>query len=89
MKYRIIESIYHNECGKEKNKHYYIQRQKTFLGIKYWSDVKHRECGWGDCHDLTTEFKSHTDAYDFVETVLCPQKKKNGWTDTVVNHFDC
>lgn len=89
MKYRIMESIYYDEYGKEKRKHYYIQKQKSFLLIKYWSDVKHRECGWGDCHNVTTQFKSHTDAYDFIKTVLCPQKKKDGWEDRAINYIDC
>jgi hypothetical protein len=89
MKYRIMESIYYDQYGKQKRKHYYIQKQKSFLWIKYWSDVKHREFEWGDCDDVTTQFKSHTDAYDFVKTVLCPQKKNDGWTDTVINEINC
>jgi hypothetical protein len=84
-----MESIYYDEYGKEKRKHYYIQKQKSFLWIKYWSDVTHETCGMGGCYDITTLFNSHTDAYDFVKIVLCPQKKKNGWADTVINHFDC
>lgn len=88
MKFRIIESIYYNEYGKEKSKYYYIQEQKSFLWIKYWSDITHRENYIGDCYNVTTQFKSHSDAYDFVKDVLCVQNKRNDWKNTVINHID-
>jgi hypothetical protein len=84
-----MESIYYDEYGKEQDKHYYIQKRKSFLGIKYWSDIKHEVCGYGDCYNITTQFKSQTDAYNFVNTVLCPQKKKNSWENTIVNEIEC
>jgi hypothetical protein len=83
--YRIIESIFNDEYGKEQSKHYFVQKRKSFLGIKYWSDIKHEVCGYGDCYNITTQFKCPADAYEFVTTVLCNQDKRNTWKNTIVN----
>ena len=80
-KYRIIESIFNDEYGKEKSKHYFVQKRKSFLGIKYWSNVTDN----GVDYNITTQFKCHTDAYEFVKTVLCNQEKRNTWKNTIVN----
>jgi hypothetical protein len=89
MKYRIMESIYYDGYGKEKDKHYYIQKRKSFLGMKYWSDIKHeiRDGVW--IVEVNTQFKSYEDAYEFVKIVLCPQKKTNSWENKIVNEIEC
>jgi len=89
MKYRIIESIYNNEYGEEAHKIYHIEIQKSFLGIKYWSSIKHTECGWGDSYKRTTEFKTHSDAHDFILNVHCGNSNRDGWKHKIVSEFNC
>ncbi len=89
MKYRIIESIYNNEYGEEAHKVYHIETQKSFLGIKYWSSVKHTECGWGDSYKKTTEFKTHSEAHDFILNVHCGNQNRDGWKHKIVSEFNC
>lgn len=88
-KYRIIEGIYRDEYGNESHKVYYIKIKKKFLGISYWKYQTHLECGYGDCYDVNTEFKSHSDAYDFIQKNLCGKDFKDGWKYKVINEFDC
>ena len=89
MKYRIMESIYYDGYSKEKDKHYYIQKRKSFLGIKYWRDIKHeiRDGIW--IVEVNTQFKSYEDAYEFIKTVLSPKKKRNGSSKMIVNEIEC
>jgi hypothetical protein len=89
MKYRIVEGIYNNEYGEEKHKIFYIEIQRSFLGIKYWSSVKHKECGWGDVYNTRTEFKTHSEAHDFILNVHCGNENRDGWKYKVVSQFDC
>ena len=88
-KYRIIEGIYKDEYGKEQRKVYYIQKRKSFLGIKWWRYQKHLECGWGDCYDVNTEFKTYEDANKFIQTHLCGRDFKEGWKYKIVSEFNC
>ena len=89
MKYRIIESAYYDEYGKQKSKYYYIQKQKQFLGIKYWGYHTHTECGYGDCYDVNTEFKTYEDANKFIQTHLCGRDFKEGWKYYIMREVDC
>lgn len=89
MKHRIIESVYVDEYGKEHNKHYYIQTQTQFLWFTYWKTLKHRECGWGDCYMVTTQFKTPEDAMKHINTVLCIGVKTDKHRETVVDYCEC
>ena len=87
--YRIIEGVYKNEYGEKERISYYVKEKKKFLGIKYWSFVKHLQCGYGDCYYTKTEFNSHHDAYQFVKNNLCGKDFKEGWSYKVINEFSC
>ncbi len=89
MHYQIVEAKYHDEYGVEKSKVYQIKRKKSFLGIPYWSWVTHQICGMGDCYDVRTEFKTHSDAHDFIVGVLCGNNGRDGWSYKVISEFDC
>lgn len=89
MKYRIIEETYRNEYGEMKRKVYTIKRQKSFLGIRYWSSVKHKECGGLDIYNKVTEFQTHSEAHDFILNVLCGNEGRDEWNYKVVSEFDC
>jgi hypothetical protein len=81
--YRIIKSTYYNEYGEEGNEYFYIQKHKSFLGIKYWKDVEHTLSGMGGDYKCTTRFNSYFDAYEFC-VKLKTGMKKDGWkTETV------
>ena len=89
MKYQIIEQTYRNEYGEEKRKVYTIRRRKKFLGISYWSNVTHKECGMSDIYNTVTEFESHSQAHEFILNVLCENRNRDGWSYKVVSEFDC
>lgn len=84
MEWKIVESVYYDEYDTEKNRYYHIKIRKRFLGvIPYWSSLTHKE--YYDCgsYEVTTTFKSHTDAYDFVHTKL--KRTPSGWKYEVVS----
>ena len=89
MKYRIIEETYRNEYGEEKRKVFIIKRRKKFLGIPYWSSVTHKVCGMGDIYNTPTEFKTQSEAHDFILNVLCGNEGYDGWSSKIVSEFDC
>lgn len=89
MKHRIIESVYVDHYGKESNKYYYIQTQKSFLGFKYWKTIEHTECGWGDCYKVTTEFKTHEDAVNYIKEVLCLGIKTDKRKEIIYDYHQC
>lgn len=80
---------YFNEEGKVTNEHYYIQEWKKFLWWSYWKDIKHTECGWGDCYKTRTTFKTLEDARNFVREVLCPERPRDTCTRRVVDEMVC
>lgn len=88
-KYRIIEGTYQDEYGNKKHKVYHIQKRKSFLGIQYWGYQKHTECGYGDCYDVKTEFKTYEDALKFIKENLCGRDFKEGWSYSVMRYVDC
>ena len=89
IKYRIIEGSYKDEYGTETRKAYYIQKEKSFLGFKYWRYQTHTICGMSDCYDVRTEFKTYEDANKFIQTHLCGRDFKDGWKYKVVTEFNC
>jgi hypothetical protein len=81
--YRIIKSTYYNEYGEDEKEYHYIQKRKSFLGIKYWKDIEHTLSGMGGEYKCTTRFNSYFDAYEFC-VKLKSGIKKDGWkTETV------
>ncbi len=90
MRYRIIESTYNDEYGKETQKVYYIDVEKNFLGIfKYWKRVTHKVGGMSGTYNTWTPFKTSSDAHDFVLTTLCGNNHKDDWKEKVVSDFYC
>ena len=80
---------YFNENGKVTNEHYYIQEWKRFLWWSYWKDIKHTECGFGDCYKTRTTFNTIEEAKDFVRNVLCPELPRDNRRETVVDEMVC
>lgn len=87
--FRIKRYEYFNERGKVTNEYYYIQQRKKFLWKYRWSDVKHEECGYGDCCKTRTKFKTLDEAQQFVENVLCPKLPIDCHKKTVVDIITC
>ncbi len=88
-KYRIIEGTYQDEYGNRTHKVYQIQKQKFFLGFKYWKYHTHTECGYDDCYDVRTEFKTYGDALKFIKDNLCGKDFKAGWSYNVMREVNC
>lgn len=86
MEYRIIESSYCNEYGKEVTKHYYIEVRKSFLGIDYWCSIKHKTCDETGCFKVKTTFDTYEEAYRFIKDVLSLNKKKDTWVDKIIEY---
>lgn len=88
-KYRIIEGTYQDQYGNKRVEAYYIQKRKSFLGFEYWKYQTHEECGWGDCYNVRTQFKTYEDALKFIKNYLCGRDFKEGWSYKVINEFGC
>jgi hypothetical protein len=84
--YRIIKSTYYNEYGEDEREYHYIQKRKSFLGIKYWKNITHTICGMGDTYQNVTRFKSYFDAYEFC-VKLKSGMKKDGWKEETVTYL--
>lgn len=89
MKYRILESVYRNEMGLVTRKYFYIQYEKTIIGIKYWKTLEHEVCYCSGCHNVTTEFETYDKAKEFADNMLCNNVRLNKWTDTVISYNEC
>jgi hypothetical protein len=83
MKYKIILNEYMNEYGKVTNSHFIIEIEKSFLGFKYWSTVKHKVSNISGVYNVTTEFKTIEDAQRYI-TMLDNEDMRQGWNETVV-----
>ena len=80
--FRICRSTYINEYGDQVNEYYYIQRIKSFLGIKYWSTIKHEvDIDWREI----TKFKTYDEAYIF-HLKMSKGIKPDSWKDEVVSY---
>lgn len=85
----IKQYEYFDEKGNVSNRYYYIQEWKKFLWWSYWKDIKHTECGWGDCYKTRTTFKTVEEAQDFVRDVLCPELPRETRRETTVDEMVC
>ena len=85
--YRIIKSSYFNEYGKIDRICFYVQVRKKFLGIGYWSDIKHRIGSMSGEFKMRTEFSTYEDASQFVLN-LKEGRGYSGWEDEIVKVFN-
>jgi len=72
--YKIFESVYVNEYGKQSTPYFWIKKRKTFLGIPYWKSIRHYD---GGDYTSTTLFDSYDDALNFIQNVLKKGIKTN------------
>jgi len=88
--YKIFEKHYHDKYGevKEPSK-FFIKKKKTFLGITRWKDVTHTECGYCDCYNVATTFKSEEAAREFIRNVLCKNVPREKWIVTPIREMSC
>lgn len=89
MEYRILKQTYINHLGKEDEPYYQIQVKKKFLMWTFWRTIKHKDCGWGDCYDTPTNFKTHEDAQEFVDKFLCTGRVYQGTEVIIVEQNKC
>ena len=67
MVFRIRSRQYYDKFGHPCSKSYYVQQQKSFLGIKYWRDVTHTESSWGSgTYNETTFFNTPKEAEKLI-----------------------
>jgi len=89
MKYKIYEKYYHNKHGKIENTKFFIKKKKTFLGITRWKNVTHTECGYGDCWNEITTFRTEEEAEEFIKDILCPEIPRQKWIETPIKEMTC
>ena len=87
--YRIVKNIYTDMYGTKRNEHYHVEKLKSLLGFKYWSEVKHTVGGMSGNYKQTTEFDTYDEAMDFIHKVLCKGIKTTDWNSEVVSYTDC
>jgi len=87
--FRIKHYEYFNESGKLQHEYYYIQEWKKFLWWSYWKDIKHTECGMGDCYKTRTTFATLEKAQQFIKDVLCPELPREKSRETEVALISC
>ena len=89
-KFRIVIQRYRDEYGVVQNYHYIVQELRPVLFFwNGWFPITHRDCGYGDCYDTTTEFKTQVDAELFIKEILCPNVKKDSWSSEVIGEYEC
>lgn len=86
-----IERVeYVDEYGEKKNEHFQIYRVIPFLF--YWTTreyVKHEECGWGDCYNVTTKFSTLEKAQEYSDRVLCKGAPIQSKVSTDIKPVEC
>lgn len=89
MQYRIVESIYRNEQGRIEIEEYHVEKEKSFLGFKYWKEIKHEVCDTTGCYKITTTFKTYAEAERFIREVACKNVKTQDWNKEVISYHKC
>ena len=84
MKYKITFNEYANEYGKVTDSHFIIKIEKSFLGFKYWSTIKHKVSDTSGSYNVTTQFKTIEDVQNYIMILNDKTKKKQGWNESVV-----
>jgi hypothetical protein len=87
--YRILEEKYYDRYGKEKQCYYIVQYRKSFLGIRYWKNIKHEIGGIYHIHSVNTHFESIDAATEFAERVICGCQKKDKWVTKIIANKKC
>ena len=87
--YKIYKYQYFNEVGEQLSKYFYIKYQVKFLWWTYWKDVKHTDCGYGDCYKTRTKFKSEEEANKFIQDILCKGMSRDASKETEVKTVNC
>ena len=83
--FRICKSTYIDKYGNPFNEYYYIQRRKSFLGIKYWSTIMHGVSSMSHEWKGITQFKTYEEAYAcYIK--LDKGIKPDSWKDEVVSY---
>ena len=83
--FRVRKSTYYNEYGEESREYYYIQQLKSFLGIKYWRNIKHEVCYTSGCYKTTTQFNTYFEVYEFT-VKLKTGLKASKWKEEVISY---
>lgn len=90
MEYRIKSQRYIDPWGKEHDPQYFVEYRKPFLFFwQRWVEVTHLNCGWGDCHSVTTYFGTLEEAEEFAKKHLCEGRVHDGHEIKVVGTHDC
>lgn len=84
--FRVRKSTYYDEYGKESREYHYIQQLKSFLGFKYWVDIKHEIGSISGSWKETTRFDNYFDAYEFC-IKLKDGLKRDGRVDEIVSYI--
>ena len=87
--FKIFKQTYFDSDGIEYTKYYFIKQRKTFLGLEYWKDIRHKESGYMDSYMARTQFSSVEKAEAFIRDVLCPGVPRNKFVEVEVKSMGC
>ena len=87
--FKVFKQTYFTNEGREQLQYYFIKQRKTFLGIKYWKDIKHKESSWSGSYMARTQFNNVEQAEKFIQDILCPGVPRNKWIATEVKSMKC
>lgn len=87
--YRVIREEFYNGKGMSFDTCFFIQQQKSFLFIKWWTYVTHKSIGIKSLKKFPLHFKGGLlEAEDFIKDVLIKGNKFKGNYKTVLREYD-
>jgi len=87
--YRVIREEFYNGKGMSFDTCFFIQQQKSFLFIKWWTYVTHKSIGIKSLKKFPLHFKGGLlEAEDFIKDVLIKGNKFKGNYKFVLREYD-
>lgn len=85
-KFRVIKHTKYEKCD-IKTEYYTIEREKSFLGFKYWSEIKQSWDSLAGRFSMAISFKTESDAIYAIKK-LQTGSKPDGWVEEVTTVLD-
>jgi len=87
--FRVVREEFYMVKGKPTKVYFFIQKQKSFLNIKWWSYITYGNMGIKTLKNVPIHFKGGLpEAESFIRNVLNKRKKINGHHRMVLKTYD-
>jgi hypothetical protein len=83
--YRIVKNTYWGENGEPEQVHYHLERRSSFLGLKFWRALRHRECYESGAYSTVTTFSTLVEAREYYQRIRSGVKPTS-WTAEIVEN---